>query len=95
MCAISVSEIQIIPIKPRNGHVAFASCVINGNIYIGDIAIHTSISIPGEYRLLYPTRKLPNGKQISCVHPITKEAGETIQRAIISKYRELIECRPM
>lgn len=88
---IVVSEIQIIPIKPQNGLIAFASCVVNGAIYLGNIAIYTSLSSPGNYRLVYPTKTLPNGKQINCVHPITKICGEKLQTAIVGKYEEVTE----
>ena len=36
-----VSEIQIIPIKPQNGLIAFASLVLNENLYLGSIGIMT------------------------------------------------------
>jgi len=85
-----VSEIQIVPIKPRNGLVAFASCVVNHSLYIGNIAIHTSPTNEDGYRLVYPARILPNGKEINCVHPINREAGQAISNAIVDKYKELV-----
>lgn len=84
-----ISEIQIIPVKPKEGLVAFASCVINNALYIGNIAIYTSPTNPEGYRLVYPLKVLPNGKEINCVHPITREAGEAITKPIINKFREL------
>jgi len=36
-----LSEIQIIPIKPQNGLVAFASFVLDSNLYLGSIGIMT------------------------------------------------------
>jgi len=85
-----ISEIQIVPIKPRNGLVAFASCVINHSLYIGNIAIYTSPAKEEGYRLVYPSKILPNGKEINCVHPINKEAGSTMAASIIDKYKELL-----
>jgi len=90
MSNILISEIQIIPVKPRNGLVAFASCVINGSLYIGNIAIYTSPTNDDGYRLVYPARTLPNGKEINCVHPINKETGRAISAAIIKKYKEIL-----
>jgi len=90
MNELFISEIQIIPIKPRDGLVAFASCVINDSFYIGNIAIYSSPANPETYRLVYPVKVLPNGKEINCVHPINKEAGETIAKYIIEKFKELI-----
>ena len=51
-----LSEIQIIPIKPQNGLVAFASFVLDGNLYLGSIGIVTRLN--GGYRLVYPTKKV-------------------------------------
>lgn len=85
-----ISEVQIIPVKPQRGLVAFASCVINNSLYVGNIAIHTSLKDPGGYRLVYPDKVLPNGKLINCVYPINQEAGEAIRVAIIGKYMEIV-----
>lgn len=87
---LQVSEVQIIPVKPREGLVAFASCVVNRFLYLGGIAVYTSLSKPGSFRLVYPSKTLPNGKAISCVHPINKKAGEFISIEIIEKYKEIM-----
>ena len=82
-----VSEAQIIPIKPQNGLVAFASCVVDDKLYIGSIGIYTKLN-GGSYRLTYPTKKIGD-KSINLVHPITQEAGKAIEEAIIKKVNEL------
>lgn len=88
---LEISEINILPVKPQNGLVAFASFIINNQIYVGNVAIHQSPIAEGGYRLLFPDRVLPNGKRINCVHPITREAGEQIRKAVIQKFEELVE----
>lgn len=85
-----ISEIQIIPVKPKDGLVAFASCVVNNALYVGNVAIYTSPSIQEGFRLVFPSKILPNGKEIHCVHPINKETGEYISREIIKKLGEII-----
>ena len=90
MSEILVTEIQIIPVNPKNGLVAFASCVINNALYIGNIAIYTSPSRSSGYRLLYPSKTLINGKEVNCAYPINKETGEVIEDAILGKYKEII-----
>lgn len=87
---IEISEVEILPVKPRGGLVAFASWVINDSLYIGNVALYTSPSKPGGFRLVYPSKTLPNGKEISCVHPINKKAGELISNAIIKKFEEML-----
>ncbi len=86
---ITLSEIQILPVKPRNGLIAFASFVLNESFYVGNIAIYTT---PNglDYRLVYPLKILSNGKSINIFHPITKEAGEVVRLAITEKYNSLI-----
>lgn len=90
MFELKISEIQIIPIKPKDGLVAFASCVINNYLYIGNIAIYTSPTRPEGFRIVFPSKILPNGKEINCVHPINKKAGELITTNIIKRYIEIL-----
>jgi DNA-binding cell septation regulator SpoVG len=85
-----VSEVQIIPISPKEGLVAFASCVVNNALFLGSIAIYTSLSRPEGFRLVYPSKQLPNGKEINIFYPINKSTGNLISRAIIEKFQEII-----
>lgn len=83
---MKISEIQIIPIKPKDGIVAFASFVINEKIYFSSVAIMTRPS--GDYRLIYPTKKVL-GRDISIYHPIKQDIGVAIQEAVITKYEDV------
>jgi len=85
---LTVGEVEIYPVRPRGGLVAFASCVVNGSLYLGNIAIHTRADGMG-YRLVFPDKTLPNGKLIQCVHPVTREAGDLLLRSIIEKFEAL------
>ncbi len=89
MNTLDINEINILPVKPQNGLVAFASFVINNQIYIGNIAVYSSFTTEDGFRLVYPDKVLPNGKRISCVHPISRDAGESIKRAVVARYLEL------
>jgi len=91
MSELVVSEIQVYPVKPQNGLVAFASCIIYNRFYIGNVAIYTSPTAVDGYRLVYPVKTLPNGKEIHCVHPITKDAGAAVKRAIIGKFEYVMK----
>lgn len=91
MNKLEISEINIVPVKPQNGLIAFASCVINNQFYIGNIAIYTSLSNQFGYRLVYPSKVLPNGKAINCVYPINKETGLMVQKEIIVQYSKVME----
>lgn len=90
MSELLISEIQITPIKPQGSLVAFASCVVNEALYIGDIAIHSSLTNTEGFRLVYPDKTLPSGKKLNCVFPINKESGTIISGGIIGEYKKLI-----
>jgi len=86
---LRVSEVEIVPIKPKEGLVAFTSFVIDDRFYVGDVAIYTRPS--GGYRLVYPRKTLPNGRCINVLHPINRMTGEVLEQAVISRFEELTE----
>ncbi len=88
MKIMKITEVQIIPIKPNNGLVAFASCVLDDNFYLGSIGIHKKLEGAG-YRLTYPTKKIGD-KNIHIYHPINKTASKAIEVAIISKAEKIL-----
>ncbi len=81
-----ISEIEIEPVKPQSGLVAFASFVLNDWLYCGSVAIMTRLD--GSYRLCFPTRKLSSG-EISVFHPINKAVERAISRAVLAKYEDV------
>ncbi|MCA9388963.1 septation protein SpoVG family protein [Candidatus Berkelbacteria bacterium] len=85
---MKLSEIEIIPVKPQGGLVAFASLVVNDSIYLGSIGIHQRLS--GGYRVVYPTKKV-GVRDVSIFHPINRMTGKLIETAIVEKCEELFE----
>jgi len=85
---IKIDEIQIIPIKARQGLVGFASCVVNEQFFIGNIAIHSTFDA-NEFRLVYPNKAINCHKAIPCVHPINKQIGEAMSKAICTAFKDL------
>ncbi len=83
----TISEIQIIPIKPKGGLVGFASFVLDGNLYLGSIGIFTRPE--GGYRLTYPT-KIVGERNINIFHPINRDFAEQIEAEIIKKFEEVM-----
>ena len=83
-----LSEIQIIPIKPQNGLIAFASFVLDDNLYLGSIGIFTRPE--GGYRLTYPTKKIGN-RNINIFHPINKNFANKIETEIIKSFEEVMK----
>ena len=84
-----VSEVSITPVKSTDGLIAFASCVIDGQMYIGSLGVHQRLDGTG-YRITYPTKKV-GSRQLNFYHPVTKEAGRLIEQAIVAKCNELFE----
>ncbi len=81
-----LSEIQVVPVKPNNGLVGFASFVFDNCFYLGSIGIYTRPQ--GGYRLTYPTRNGQNGN-FNIFHPINREVAEEVERAVISKFEDV------
>ena len=83
---LQVSEVNILPVKPQNGLVAFASFVVNDALYCGSIGILTRPS--GGFRLVYPAKQVA-GRQLNIFYPIHNLIGKQIEDEVISKYEEV------
>ncbi len=84
-----ISEVRIVPIKPNNGLVAFASFILDSKLYLSSIAVHKKLDGSG-YRLTYPTKQVCK-KDFSLFHPIAKELGQEIEQAIFQKLKKVME----
>ena len=85
---MKISEVQIVPVKPSDGLVAFGSIVIDESIYLGSIGIH--VRPDGSYRITYPSKRIGN-RELSVYHPINKNAGLLIEKIITEKCEEILE----
>lgn len=83
-----VTSINIFPVKPKDGLIAFASIVIDDSLYLGSIAIYTRPD--GSYRLLYPTKKVGD-RSMDIFHPISRSASKQIEELIFEKCDEIFE----
>ncbi|MBN1331363.1 septation protein SpoVG family protein [Candidatus Dojkabacteria bacterium] len=81
-----ISEIEIIPVKPKDGLIAFCTFVLFEGIYCSSIAIFTRLD--GSYRLVYPTKQRGE-RSIAIFYPINKEIGKVIEEEVIRKLNEL------
>ena len=68
--------------------IAFASVVLDDQLYLGGIAIHSKLVGCG-YRLTYPTRKVGE-TQFSLFHPIRKHIGRAIEQAVFEKLKNVV-----
>ncbi len=85
---MAVKKIEIVPIKPHNGLVAFASVEVDDRIYIGSIGIHKRRYGSG-FRITFPTRKVGD-HQLAVCHPTTPDLSKEIESAITSKAEEVL-----
>lgn len=86
-----ISEIQIIPVKPNDGLVGFASLVLDNKLYLSSIGIFRKINGSG-FRITYPTKKVGE-KSLNIFHPINKEVGDAIETAILEKVKRIFEAK--
>lgn len=82
-----LSEIQIIPIKPQNGLVAFASFVWDKSLYLGSVGVMTRPQ--GGYRLVYPTKKVAE-RNLNIFYPINREAAQLIESEVVKQIEEVM-----
>ena len=84
-----IQNVEIIPVKPNNGLIGFASFLFNENLSLSSIGIYKKKNGKG-YRILYPTKKA--GSTQACIfHPITKELSIFIEAAICAKAMEFFK----
>lgn len=86
---MKISEIQVIPVKPKDGLIGFASFVLEEKYYVSSVAIYTRLDGSG-YRLVYPT-KLVGNKNVNIFHPINNEVGKVIDEAVTNKINEIFD----
>jgi stage V sporulation protein G len=84
---IKITDVQITPITPKKGLVAFASVVINEGIYLGSIGVYTKLDGSG-YRITYPTKKVGE-KNLNIFRPTNETTSKLVEDAIFSKMQEL------
>ncbi len=83
----SITDVQIQPIHPKDGLIAFASLVLDEAIYLGSIGVYSRIDGRG-IRLSYPSRKIGD-KNLHVYHPINKGIADAICGAVEQKLVEL------
>jgi DNA-binding cell septation regulator SpoVG len=85
---MKVNKVEIVPIKPHEGLLAFANIEIDDQIYIGSIGVHKRRDGTG-YRITFPTRKV-GGYQMTICHPTKPDLSKEIESAITSKAEEVL-----
>lgn len=81
---MQITEIHIHPVTPQRGLVAFANIVLDGQLFLGSIAVHEKRDGSG-YRITYPTK----GKGY-LFHPIHKPLSIALEQAIICEVKTVL-----
>jgi len=84
---MKVSEVQILPIKSKEGLVGFASAVLDNKLYISGMGVH-KIKDGSGYRVTYP-EKLVGKAKLGVYHPISKQLGHDLATEVNKKCLEL------
>ena len=82
-----ITEVQVTPIKPKDGLVAFASFVLDNSLYLGSVGIATRLQ--GGYRLIYPTKRTGN-KDMNIFHPINKAFAQAVKNEVIKHFEDVM-----
>jgi DNA-binding cell septation regulator SpoVG len=85
---MKVKKVEIVPIKPHEGLLAFASIEIDDLLYIGSIGVHKRRDGNG-YRITFPTRRVGE-HQLTICHPMTPDLSKEIESAITTKAEEVL-----
>lgn len=84
---MSITKVELLPIKPQNGLMAFANVEIDNQFYVSSIGVHKRRDGTG-YRITYPTRKV--GEQnLTIFHPTEPCLSKAIEQAICNKAEEM------
>ena len=82
-----ITEVQVTPIKPKDGLVAFASFVLDNSLYLGSVGIATRLQ--GGYRLIYPTKRAGN-KDMNIFYPINKAFAQAVENELVKHFEDVM-----
>lgn len=84
-----ITEVQISFVKPQDGLIGFASCVLSESLFISSIAIHRKLDGSG-YRLTYPSKK-SGTRDFDIFYPLSSKLSKAIELAIFSKLENILD----
>jgi DNA-binding cell septation regulator SpoVG len=83
---VEVSEVKIRLVdEGDDGLIGWASCVVNGALYLNNIAIRRGRG--GEFVLTFPSKRSRSEQKYFYFNPITREAKRAIDEAILGKLK--------
>lgn len=85
---MKITKIKIKKISPNNGHIGFASCVVDDWLFLGNIAIFTRLNEQDKIRLVFPEKKVGD-KKIALFYPLSNNAYFELERIILENLQNL------
>jgi len=85
---MTITEVQIVPIKAQDGLVAIASVIFDSSLYLGSIGIVTRLN--GGYRLVYPTKKVAD-RNLNVFYPISREFALAVEQEVVKQFEEVMK----
>jgi len=90
---MKISKIKIKRINAENGLIGFCSFVVDGWLYIGNIAIFSRRDQAGEVRLVFPEKKVnegtPNEKVFKICHPLSAERYFELEQLVKNNFYKI------
>lgn len=84
---MKIKNVNITPVTPYNGLIAFANLTLDNDILLGSIAVYRKLD--GGLRLLYPSKRVKD-KDVTVFHPLTREASRLIENAIFKECKNVL-----
>lgn len=88
---VRITEVEVEPRPISQGFCALARCSINDAFHVEGIAVYTSPKSKLGYRLVFPARKVGEGRYVRFFYPYRREIEEVISAAVINEYLEVMD----
>ena len=85
---MKIKDVNIIPVTPSNGLIAFASLTIDDGLLLDSIAIYRKLG--GGLRLLYPSKRVKSS-EVTVFHPLNREISKQIENAIFEEFKNVFK----
>ena len=86
---MDISEVRIRPVKGAGRMRAFASVVFGGQFVVHELKVVEGAE--GRMFVAFPSKRAASGEYFDIAHPITAEARDRIQQAVLAAYRQHVE----
>ena len=95
---LEISEVDIMPIKPKKGLVAFASVTLSEwvdnrlvpTIYLGAIGVYKFLDKEGYY-VRYPKKEVTESRSFDIYHPVNKQIGDLMSGKIVDATTDIFK----